>query len=141
LPGETADGAMMFIPAEAVFAEIHAHQPELVEEAQKKRVWMVSPTTMMAVLTTARAVLKDSATRKQVHVIQEHLVGLSKDFDRFGKRMENLTRHIQQANKDVGEVSTSAKKISSRFEKIEKVELDDKESVELLEQEKDQSPV
>jgi DNA recombination protein RmuC len=137
LPGETADGAMMFIPAEAVFAEIHAHQPELVEEAQKKRVWMVSPTTMMAVLTTARAVLKDSATRKQVHVIQEHLVGLSKDFDRFGKRMENLSRHIQQANKDADEVNTSAKKISSRFEKIEKVELDDKDSVELLEQEKD----
>lgn len=137
LPGETADGAMMFIPAEAVFAEIHAHQPELVEEAQKKRVWMVSPTTMMAVLTTARAVLKDSATRKQVHVIQEHLVGLSKDFDRFGKRMENLSRHIQQANKDVDEVNTSAKKISSRFEKIEKVELDDKDSVELLEQKED----
>jgi len=137
LPGETADGAMMFIPAEAVFAEIHAHQPELVEEAQKKRVWMVSPTTMMAVLTTARAVLKDSATRKQVHVIQEHLVGLSKDFDRFGKRMENLSRHIQQANKDVDEVNKKEKKISSRFEKIEKVELDDKDSVELLEKKED----
>jgi len=133
LPGETADGAMMFIPAEAVFAEIHAHQPELVEEAQKKRVWMVSPTTMMAVLTTARAVLKDSATREQIHVIQEHLVGLSKDFDRFGKRMENLSKHIQQANKDVEEVNTSARKISSRFEKIEKVELDDKAAIELLE--------
>ena len=132
LPGETSDGALMFIPAEAVFAEIHAHQPGLVEEAQRRRVWMVSPTTMMAVLTTARAVLKDSATRKQVHLIQEHLVRLSTDFDRFRKRMDNLSKHIQQANKDVEEVNTSARKISSRFEKIEKVELHDEEDVEVL---------
>ncbi len=134
IENETADGAIMFIPAEAVFAEIHAHQPELVAEAQRARVWMVSPTTLMAVLTTARAVLKDSATRKQVHVIQEHLVNLSKDFDRFRKRMDNLSKHIQQANKDVEDVHISATKISSRFEKIEKVELKD-EDVELLDSE------
>ncbi len=133
LPGETSDGALMFIPAEAVFAEIHAHQPELVEEAQRRRVWMVSPTTMMAVLTTARAVLKDSATRKQVHLIQEHLVRLSSDFDRFRKRMDNLSKHIQQANRDVEEVNTSARKISSRFEKIEKVELEDEDDRKVLE--------
>ena len=134
IENETADGAIMFIPAEAVFAEIHAHQPELVTEAQRARVWMVSPTTLMAVLTTARAVLKDSATRKQVHVIQEHLVNLAKDFDRFRKRMDNLAKHIQQANKDVEDVHISATKISSRFEKIEKVELKE-EDVELLESE------
>ena len=133
LPGETSDGALMFIPAEAVFAEIHAHHPVLVEEAQRRRVWMVSPTTMMAVLTTARAVLKDSATRKQVHLIQEHLVRLSADFDRFRKRMDNLSKHIQQANKDVEEVNTSARKISNRFEKIERVELQDEDDVEMLE--------
>jgi len=136
IENETADGAIMFIPAEAVFAEIHAHQPELVAEAQRARVWMVSPTTLMAVLTTARAVLKDSATRKQVHVIQEHLVNLAKDFDRFRKRMDNLSKHIQQANKDVADVHISATKISSRFEKIEKVELKE-EDVELLESEPD----
>jgi DNA recombination protein RmuC len=135
IPGETADSAMMFIPAEAVFAEIYAHHPDLVEESHRSRVWMASPTTLMAVLTTVRAVLKDAATRKQVHLIQEHLVALSKDFDRFSGRMENLSRHIQQANKDVEEVNTSARKISSRFEKIEKVELDDTDAVELLEQE------
>ena len=129
---ETADGAIMFIPAEAVFAEIHAHQPKLVDEAQRARVWMVSPTTLMAVLTTARAVLKDSATRKQVHVIQEHLVNLAKDFDRFRLRMNNLSKHIQQANDDVKDVHISANKISSRFEKIEKVEVKE-EDVELLE--------
>ena len=135
---ETADGAIMFIPAEAVFAEIHAHQPKLVEEAQRARVWMVSPTTLMAVLTTARAVLKDSATRKQVHVIQEHLVSLAKDFDRFRIRMNNLSKHIQQANNDVKDVHISANKISSRFVKIEKVELKD-EDAELLESDSNSS--
>ena len=134
IENETADGAIMFIPAEAVFAEIHAHQPQLVDEAQRARVWMVSPTTLMAVLTTARAVLKDSATRKQVHVIQDHLVSLAKDFDRFRIRMNNLSKHIQQANKDVADVHISATKISSRFEKIERVELHE-EDIELLETE------
>ena len=124
IPGETSDGAVMFIPAEAVFAEIHGHYPELVEEAQRARVWLASPTTMMAVLTTSRAVLKDAATRKQVHIIQDHLVALSKDFERFQTRMDKLATHIGQANKDVGEVQTSARKISSRFTKIEKVELE-----------------
>lgn len=120
---ETAEGAMMFIPAEAIFAEIHAHYPELIELAHRKKVWLVSPTTMMAVLTTARAVLKDAATRKQVHLIQQHLTALSKDFARFEERMNQLSKHIQQAQHDVEQVHQSSKKISSRFNKIEKVEL------------------
>lgn len=124
IPGETTDGAMMFIPAEAVFAEIHAHYPDLVELAQQRHVWLVSPTTLMAVLTTARAVLKDAATRQQVHLIQEHLTILSKDFSRFQQRMDNLARHMTQAHNDVQEVSISAQKISQRFQKIESVELE-----------------
>lgn len=129
IPGETADGAMMFLPAEAVFAEIHAHHPDLVEFAQHRRVWMVSPTTMMAILTTAGAVLKDEATRRQVHIIQDHLRALSIDFGRFTKRMDNLAKHIDQAHRDVNDVNTSAGKISSRFSKIEQVQLDDGEPV------------
>lgn len=129
IPGETADGAMMFLPAEAVFAEIHAHHPDLVEFAQHRRVWMVSPTTMMAILTTAGAVLKDEATRRQVHIIQDHLRALSIDFGRFTKRMDNLAKHIDQAHRDVNEVHTSAGKISSRFSKIEQVQLEDGEPV------------
>jgi DNA recombination protein RmuC len=125
LPGETADGAMMFIPAEAVFAEIHGHYPELVEIAQRAKVWMVSPTTLMAVLTTARAVLKDAATKEQVHIIQKLLQSLSTDFERFQRRMDNLARHITQAHGDLAEVHTSAKKITQRFEQIEQVELED----------------
>lgn len=126
IPGETADGAILFLPAESIFAEIHAHYPDLVEHAYKSRVWMVSPTTLMAVLTTARAVLKDEATRRQVHIIQEHLALLSKDFTRFQKRMDNLSRHIHQAHEDVEQVHKSSLKISSRFSKIEQVELDEK---------------
>ncbi len=139
VPGETSDGAVMFIPAESVFAEIHAHYYELVEEAQKARVWMVSPTTLMAVLTTARAVLKDSATRKQVHIIQDHLVALSRDFERFRKRMDALSTHIHQAQKDVEQVNTSARKISSRFEKIEQVDLPEEDRVRLLDHEPEEN--
>lgn len=127
IPGETSDGAVMFIPAEAVFAEIHGHYPDLVEEAQRARVWLASPTTMMAILTTSRAVLKDAATRQQVHIIQEHLVALSQDFGRFQQRMDKLATHIDQANRDVLDVNRSARKITSRFTKIEKVELDGEE--------------
>ncbi len=123
IAGETSDGAILFIPAEAIFADIHAHFPELVSEAHKVRVWMVSPTTMMAVLTTVRAVLKDAATQKQVHLIQEHLVALSKDFDRFQERMDKLTRHINQAQQDAEDVQKSSRKISSRFNKIEQVDI------------------
>src|SRR3990167_55271 len=132
VPGETAEGAIMFIPAEAVFAEIHAHHPDLVELAQRSHVWLVSPTTMMAILTTARAVIKDEATRKQVHIIREHLSYLAKDFDRFQVRMHNLARHIKQASSDVEEVHTSAQKISARFNKIEQVQLVQDEALEAL---------
>lgn len=131
IPDETSDGAVMFIPAEAVFAEIHAHYPELVDEAHKNRVWIVSPTTMMAILSTARAVLKDAATTKQVHIIQDHLIQLSKDFSRFQTRMDNLAKHIGQAHVDVEDIHKSSRKITSRFNKIEKVELPE-EKEELL---------
>jgi DNA recombination protein RmuC len=124
IPDETAEGAVMFLPAEAIFAEIHARFPDLVEHAQGRRVWLVSPTTLMAVLTTARAVLKDDATRKQVHVIQDHLRRLSEDFGRFQSRMDNLAKHIRQANDDVKQVHTSAQKIQSRFGQIDAVEVE-----------------
>lgn len=124
IPGETADGAVMFIPAEAVFAEIHAHHSDLVEAAQKAKVWLVSPTTMMAILTTARAVLKDAATRQQVHEIQKHLRLLAEDFERFQMRMDNLAKRIAQAHTDVEQVHISSRKISQRFVQIERAEFD-----------------
>ena len=127
LPGTTSDGAVMFLPAEAVFAEVHAYHPEIVAYAQQKRVWIVSPTTLMAVLNTARAVLKDVETRKQVHVIQDALGKLAKDFQRFDERMAALARHIEQASRDVQEVQTSSRKISAHFHKIEAARFDELE--------------
>ncbi len=132
IDNETADGAIMFIPAEAIFAEIHGHQGDLVEYANKKRVWLASPTTLMAILTTARSVLKDEATRQQIHIIQAHLSNLSQDFNRFKGRFANLAKHIDQAATDVKQIHTSADKIAHRFEKIEQVELVEDE-IELLE--------
>jgi len=124
IDGETASGAMMFIPAEAVFAEIHAHHPELVEEAQRKSVWLVSPTTLMAILTTTRSVLRDAATQQQVHLIRQHLHALSKDFQRFRERMDKLSRHISLAHQDVSDVHRSASRISDRFQRIDDVDID-----------------
>lgn len=127
LPGITSDGAVMFLPAEAVFAEVHAYHPEVVAYAQQKRVWIVSPTTLMAVLNTARAVLKDVETRKQIHVIKDALGKLAKDFQRFDERMAALARHIEQASRDVQDVQTSSRKISAHFHKIESARLDEPE--------------
>ena len=120
----TSDGAVMFIPAEAVFAEIHAHHSDVVDYAMQRRVWIVSPTTLMAVLNTARAVMKDVETRAQVHIIKDELAKLGKDFSRFDERMKKLADHIRQAHDDAQLVQISSRKISSRFEQIERVELD-----------------
>lgn len=132
IPNETTDGAVMFIPAESIFAEVHSNYPEVIALSQRLKVWLVSPSTLMAVLTTAKAVLKDDATRKQVHIIQKHLHSLADDFQRFEKRMDKLTKHIDLAHQDVNEVNTSAKKITQRFQRIESVQLESSD-VDLIE--------
>ena len=124
IPDVTSDGAVMFIPAEAVFAEIHAHHSDVVDYAMQRRVWIVSPTTLMAVLNTARAVMKDVETRKQVHIIKDELGKLGKEFGRFDERMKKLADHIRQAHEDAQDVHTTSQKISKRFINIEQVELE-----------------
>jgi DNA recombination protein RmuC len=124
IPDVTSDGAVMFIPAEAVFAEIHAHHSDVVDYAMQRRVWIVSPTTLMAVLNTARAVMKDVETRKQVHIIKDELGKLGKEFGRFDERMKKLADHIRQAHEDAQDVHTTSQKISKRFISIEQVELE-----------------
>jgi DNA recombination protein RmuC len=131
IPNVTSDGAVMFIPAEAVFAEIHAYHPEIIDYAMNKRVWLVSPTTLMAVLNTARAVLKDVEMRKQVHIIKDELGKLSKDFERFDVRMKKLADNIRQAHENAQDVHVSSQKISNRFKQIERVELSN-QPVDLL---------
>ena len=140
--GETSDGAVMFVPAEAVFAEIHAYHAEVVDYANGKRVWIVSPTTLMAVLNTARAVLKDVETRKQIHVIKEALVRLGQDFRRFDERMKKLADHIRQAQQDAEDVQTSSRKISQQFQRIEAAELDEPPAEPAkVEENRGQSPI
>ena len=133
IEGETSTGAIMFIPAEAIFAEIHAHHPDIVETSHRANVWMVSPTTMMAVLTTVKAVLKDAATRQQAHLIREHLLRLKDEFERFQERMTKLAQHVKQAHDDIQDVHTTSKKITNQFSKIEKVELGEMKEIVNLE--------
>ena len=128
IPNVTSDGAVMFVPAEAVFAEIHAYHADVVNYALQRRVWIVSPTTLMAVLNTARAVLKDVETRKQIHIIKDELGKLGRDFARFDERMRKLADHVRQAHEDAQQVQISSRKISDRFASIERVELDQDEA-------------
>ncbi len=123
IKNETSDGAVMFVPAEAVFAEIHAYHADLVEYAMNKHVWIVSPTTLMAVLNTARAVMKDVQMREQVHIIQSELGKLSVDFKRFDERMKRLADNIRRAHEEAGQVEISSRKISDHFTRIEAVEV------------------
>jgi DNA recombination protein RmuC len=129
IPGETSEGAVMFVPAEAVFAEIHARHRDLVEHAQARRVWITSPTTLMAVLNTVRAVLRDVETRKQVHIIKDELGKLGREFARFDDRMKRLADHIRQAHDDVTQVHITSRKISERFASIERVDLEQAETL------------
>jgi DNA recombination protein RmuC len=138
IPNVTSDGAVMFIPAEAVFAEIHAYHRDVVDYAQAKRVWIVSPTTLMAVLNTARAVLKDTETRKQVHIIQDELGKLGKDFVLFDGRMKKLADHIRLAHEETERVHISSRKITDKFAKIERVELEGVNERPMLEAEPEQ---
>ena len=140
IDGETSDGAVMFVPAEAVFAEIHAYHSEVVDYAIAQRVWIVSPTTLMAVLNTARAVLKDVETRKQIHVIKEALARLAVEFNRFDERMQELARHIRQAAEDVDRIQTTGGKITQQFRRIEAAEVDDAPAAEVVRLEEGRKP-
>ena len=133
VPGETSSGAVMFIPAEAVFADIHSHFRDVVEYAQQKQIWIVSPTTMMAVLTTARAVLKDHATHEHVNIVRAQLRLLAQDFDRFSKRTEQMERHIDLTREDIRTLNISARKIIEGFRRIEAGELEQESSSKLEE--------
>ena len=131
IDNETSDGAVMFVPAEAVFAEIHAYHSEVVDYAIGKRVWIVSPTTLMAVLNTARAVLKDVETRKQIHVIKEALTRLAVEFGRFDDRLRKLADHIRQAHEDAEKIQITGGKITQQFQRIESAELEPPEAAKL----------
>ena len=123
-PDANADAAVMFVPSEAVFAEIIGNHPEVVAQAQAQRVWLTSPTNLMALLHIVRAIIRDAEMRKQTAVIKHELGKLGGDFGRFQDRMDKLATHIKQAHDDAEMVQTSARKITGHFERIKAVELD-----------------
>jgi DNA recombination protein RmuC len=124
LPGHTAEGALMFVPSEAVYAEIHARFGEQVREGFALRVWIVSPTTCMATLTTLRAVLRDARLREQTGAIRRELAELGQDLTRMGARMDALDRHFGQAARDLADLRLSADKAGRRAARLERVEFD-----------------
>ena len=125
IEGETADSALMFLPSEAVYAELHANFPELVRDGFDARVWIVSPTTCMATLNTMRAILKDARMREQAGAIRRELSLLYADVDRLGSRVENLDRHFGQAAKDVAEIKISADKASRRARRLDNFDFEE----------------
>ena len=127
LVGETSDSALMFIPSEAVYAELHAHHPGVIELSHKRKVFLVSPTTMMATLTTVRAVLRDVQMREQAGLIQIEVVTMMKDVTRMMERVSKLEGHFDLAQRDVENIRISANKVSARGSKIEAVELSDED--------------
>ncbi|MCK5424999.1 MAG: DNA recombination protein RmuC [Emcibacter sp.] len=128
--GETAESALMFLPSEAVYAELHASFSDVVEKSYRAKVWIVSPTTLMATLNTVRAVLKDARMREQAGVIQKEVVTLLQDVERLDGRVNDLRKHFNQADKDIEKISTSTRKITSRGEKIEGLQLEEGEAPE-----------
>jgi len=123
--GETADGALMFLPSEAVYAELHANFPEIVREGFAVKVWIVSPTTCMATLNTMRAVLKDARMREQAGAIRKELALLYADVDRLGTRVENLDRHFGQAAKDIEEIKISSEKAGKRARRLDNFDFEE----------------
>lgn len=125
LEGETADGALMFLPSEAVYAELHANFPDLVREGFAAKVWIVSPTTCMATLNTMRAVLKDARMREQAGAIRKELSLLYSDVERLGARVENLDRHFGQAAKDIEEIKISSDKATKRARRLDNFDFEE----------------
>ena len=125
IAGETAESACMFLPSEAVYAELHAHLPDIVEKSYSARVWIVSPTTMMATLNTVRAILRDARMREQTALIQKEIGVLITDIERLDKRVDNLDKHFDLAIRDVREIKTSTGKITSRGRRIEDYDVSD----------------
>ncbi|QEX15221.1 DNA recombination protein RmuC [Hypericibacter terrae] len=125
LPGETADWAVMFLPSEAVYAELHSGFSGLVEESLRRRVSIASPSTLMALLTTIRAVLRDVRMREQAHEIQRTVGLLLEDVRRLGERVGKLQTHHEQAGKDLQDIVKSTDQIQRRGERIKEVEIEE----------------
>ena len=130
IPTETSDQAVMFIPAEAIFAELNAYHQDIIDYAQRKRVWIASPTTLMSLLTTVQVLLRNVERDKYSKVIQEELIRLGDEFKRYQERWDKLSRNIDTVNKSVKEIHTTSGKIGKRFEQISNVRITETPKIE-----------
>jgi DNA recombination protein RmuC len=127
IPMETSDQAVMFVPAEAIFAELNAYHQDIIDYAQRKRVWIASPTTLMSLLTTVQVLLRNVERDKYAKIIQQELVRLGDEFKRYQERWDKLSRSIDTVNKSVKDIHTTSTKIGKRFDEISQVQLVEKE--------------
>jgi DNA recombination protein RmuC len=125
IEGETADGAIMFLPSEAVYAELHARLPEVVRAGFDARVWIVSPTTCMATLNTMRAILKDARMREHTNEIRKNLKLLHRDVELIGVRASKLEMHLRQASEDVSGVMTAATRAGKRADRLDNFDFEE----------------
>ena len=125
IEGETADGALMFLPSEAVYAELHARLPEVVRKGFDLRVWIVSPTTCMATLNTMRAILKDARMREQAGEIRKALRNLHRDVEIIGEKAGKLETHLRQAGEDVSGVITAAQRAGKRADRLDNFDFEE----------------
>lgn len=123
IPGETSDQAIMFLPAEAIFAEINAYHPDIIEYSYKKKVWITSPTTLISTLTVIEMIIKNMERDKYTSIIHEELNKLGLEFARYKERWDKLSRSIQTVNKDIENVSITTDKITKKFQTINQVEV------------------
>jgi len=121
--GETHDIAMLFLPSEAIYAELHANFPQVIEKGFSQKVMIVSPTTFMATLHTMRAVMKDAAMREQAHIIQREVGAMAKDVSLLDDRVAKLQTHFNQSNEDIRKIRISTEKITKRADKIESLDV------------------
>ena len=129
IPNETSDQAIMFLPAEAIFAEINAYHTSLIKYAASKKVWITSPTTLMSLLTIIEAVLKGLERDKYTSIIHEELNRLGVEFGRYKERWDKLSRTIQTVNNDVENIHKTTEKITKRFDSINNVKLEDSSKI------------
>lgn len=130
IPGVTSNQAIMFLPAEALFAEINAYHSDLVEYAHKKRVWICSPTTLISTFTVIEVLLKNMERDKYTSIIHDELNKLGIEFNRYKDRWDKLSRSIETVNKDIESIHVTTDKITKRFDSISKVEIKDKKEIE-----------
>jgi DNA recombination protein RmuC len=125
IPGLTSDQAILFLPAEAIFAELNAYHEEIIEYAYKKRVWITSPTTLISTLTTIQVIMQNIERDKYASIIHKELNLLAEEFKRYKDRWDKLSRSIDTVSRDIKDIHTTTNKITKRFESINRVEMDD----------------